>query len=310
MRTVRIGTVSYLVEDEPHTIELNLDRACDYVARASALGCDVVCLPEMFRTIGVPERPYDAEPMTGETARRLASAARDANINLLANWYVEEEGAIYNQTTIFDRAGVVVGRYRKVQPTGGEARFVRAGSELPVFDLDVGRIAVMTCMDIYFPEIARVYAHKGAEVLFWPTVMHGPTQEGVLAQLRSRAIDNSLFLVESNMAGHPPYAPYAGRYRPGTARIIDPNGDVLAQTGRREGIAFADVDLDEIRLTSWCVLFREPDHFREDLESMTRLDLYAREYSALAPMQTRNAEYFAACPGPAEFTSSDLPDAP
>jgi hypothetical protein len=107
------------------------------------------------------------------------------------------------------------------------------------------------------------------------------------------------------MAGRPPYAPYAGRYRPGTARILDPNGDVLAQTGRREGIAFADVDLDEVRLTSWCVLFREPDRFREDLESMTRLDLYAREYARLAPLQARNTEYFAACPGPAEFTSSE-----
>jgi predicted amidohydrolase len=108
----------------------------------------------------------------------------------------------------------------------------------------------------------------------------------------SRAIDNALVVVESNMAGHPPYAPYSGRYRPGTARIIDHNGDLLAQTGRREGLAFADVDLDEIRLTSWCVLLREPDHFREDLESITRLDLYAREYRELAASQNRHAGYF------------------
>jgi predicted amidohydrolase len=309
MRKVRIGTVSFLLEDEPHTIAMNIDRACSYVERAAAERCDVVLLPEMFRTINVPERAYDSEEIPGPTAERLASAARSGGINVLGNWYVREGDAIYNQTTIFDRDGAIVGHYRKVQPTGGEARSVTAGSELPVFDLDCGRIAIMTCMDIYFPEIARVYAHRGAEILFWPTVMHGPTQEGVLAQLRSRAIDNSLVLVESNMAGHPPYAPYAGRYRPGTARIIDPNGDVIAQTGRREGVAFADVDLDEIRLTSWCVLFREPDHFREDLESMTRLDLYAREYAALAPMQTRNPEYFAACPGPEDITSESN-DAP
>lgn len=310
MRNVRIGTVSFLLEDEPHTIAMNIDRACEYVARAAAERCDVVCLPEMFRTINVPERSYDAEEVPGVTSERLAVAARDGEIYVLGNWYVREGDAMYNQTTIFDRSGAVVGSYRKVQPTGGEARFVRAGDELPVFELDFGRIAVMTCMDIYFPEIARVYAHRGAEVLFWPTVMHGPTQEGVLAQLRSRAIDNGLVVVESNMAGHPPYAPYAGRYRPGTARIIDSSGDVLAQTGHREGIAFTDVDLDEIRLTSWCVLFREPDHFREDLESMTRLDLYAREYAALAPMQSRNSDYFAACDGPADATKPDADDAP
>jgi predicted amidohydrolase len=153
---------------------------------------------------------------------------------------------------------------------------------LPVFVLDFGRIAVMICMDIYFPEIPRIYALKGAEVLFWPTVTHGPTQEILRTQLTARAVDNSIVLVESNFANHPPYAPYSGRFRPATARILDHNGDILAQTGRRHGVAIAEVDLDEVRLTSGCVLKREPDHIREDLERITRLDFYAKEYATLA----------------------------
>jgi predicted amidohydrolase len=94
-------------------------------------------------------------------------------------------------------------------------------------------------------------------------------------------------VVEANLANHPPYAAYAGRYRPATARIIDHNGDILAQTGRRHGVATATVDLDEVRLTSQCVLIREPDRMREDLESITRLDLYAREYAGLSRKQKR-----------------------
>ena len=74
--------------------------------------------------------------------------------------------------------------------------------------------------------------------------------------------------------------------------IVDSNGDVLAQTGRRHGVAFADVDLDEVRLTSNTVLLREPDLFREDMESITRMDLYALEYAAIAEKQVRNREYF------------------
>jgi hypothetical protein len=58
--------------------------------------------------------------------------------------------------------------------------------------MDFGRIAVMICMDIYFPEIPRIYAFKGAEILFWPTVSHGPTQETLRTQLTARAVDNSL----------------------------------------------------------------------------------------------------------------------
>ena len=76
MRKVRLGTVSFLLEDEPHTIAMNVDRACDYVARAAAERCDVVCLPEMVRTINVPEHAYDAEEMPGPTSERFARATR------------------------------------------------------------------------------------------------------------------------------------------------------------------------------------------------------------------------------------------
>ncbi len=292
MRIVRIATVSFLVEDEPHSIAMNVDRACNYVDDAARRNCDILCLPEMFRTVNVPDASYDAEVFPDETFARLAERARSGSINVVATWYVRDEGHVYNQATLIDRSGQLVGCYRKVQPTGAEATVIRAGSELPVFDLDFGRVAVMICMDIYFPEIPRIYAHKGAEILFWPTVSHGPTQEGLRCQLVSRAIDNALIIAESNMAGQPPYAPYVGRDRPGTARIVDFNGDTLSQTGRRSGVAVAEVDLDEVRLTSQCVLLREPDHFREDMESISRLDLYASEYERLSSGQHRNRQYF------------------
>jgi predicted amidohydrolase len=292
MRQVRIGTVSFLVEDTPHTIEMNIKRGIEYIRRAARLGCDIICLPEMFRTLNVPGMESDADLFPGPTSGRLGAVAKEEGINVIATYYVEVEGRIYNQATIFNRNGEIVGFYRKVQPTASETGVVSAGSELPVFDLDIGRVAVMICLDVYFSEITRIYAHKGAEIVFWPTVMHGPTQSGVLAQLTSRAIDHSLVIVESNLSGHPPYAPYAGRYRPGTARILDHNGDIIAQTGRRHGIAVADIDLDEKRLTSWAVLIREPDQFREDMESITRLDLFAREYAALVGSQRRHAPYF------------------
>jgi predicted amidohydrolase len=144
----------------------------------------------------------------------------------------------------------------------------------------------MICMDIYFPEIARIYAMKGVEILFWPTTTHGPSQSGLEAQLRSRAIDNSIHIVESNLSGDPPYAPYAGRFYPGNARIVDHNGDIIAQTGRRSGLAIADIDLDEPRKTQGVFLINEPDNTREDLEALTRMDLYAREYESLAKSRT------------------------
>lgn len=289
MRTVRIGTTAFLVEDSPHTIEMNIERAVDYVTLAKERGADILCLPEMVSTANVPrELEYHAEEFPGDFTRGFQRAARKHDINLIAPYLVRSHKRIYNQATIFDRKGKIVGFYRKVQPTAEEGRHVAPGNELPVFDLDFGRIAVMICMDIYFPEIPRIYAFKGAEIVFWPTVSHGPTQESLRTQLTARAIDNSLVLVEANLANHPPYAAYIGRYHPATARIIDHNGDILAQTGRRHGVAVASVDLDEVRLTSQCVLIREPDRMREDLESITRLDLYAKEYAKIARRQKRH----------------------
>lgn len=288
MRNVNIGTTSFLVEDSPHSVEMNLTRAVAYIAVAKERGADILCLPEMVSTANVPEElEYYAEEYPGDVTRTFQRAARANRINLIAPYLVRSGRKVYNQATIIDRKGKIVGFYRKVQPTAEESRHVAPGNELPVFDLDFGRIAVMICMDIYFPEIPRVYAFKGAEILFWPTVSHGPTQEALRTQLTSRALDNSLIVVESNLANHPPYAAYIGRYRPATARIIDHNGDVLAQTGRRHGVATASVDLDEVRLTSQCVLIREPDQMREDLARITRLDLYAREYAKLSRIQKR-----------------------
>jgi len=288
MRPVTIATTAFLLEDSPHTVEMNVARAVDYIE--SAKGSDIVCLPEMVATANVPkELEYYAEEFPGKITRIFQAAARKQGINLVAPYLVRIGKKLYNQATIIDRKGKIVGSYRKLQPTAEELRRVTPGDDLPVFDLDFGRVAVIICMDIYFPEIPRIYAFKGAEILFWPTVSHGPTQEALRTQATARALDNSLILVESNLANHPPYAPYAGRFRPATARIIDHNGDILAQTGRRHGVAMATVDLDEKRLTSHCVLIREPDEIREDLESITRLDLYAREYAKLSKSRKRKA---------------------
>jgi predicted amidohydrolase len=288
MRNVTIGTTAFLVEDSPHTLDMNIGRAVGYIALAKEMGADILCLPEMVSTANVPEElEYSTEEYPGDITKTFRRAARTHKINVIAPYLIRSGKKVYNQATVIDRKGTIVGFYRKVQPTAEESRHVAPGNELPVFDLDFGRIAVMICMDIYFPEIPRIYAFKGAEILFWPTVSHGPTQETLRTQLTARAVDNSLIVAEANLANHPPYAAYAGRYRPATARIIDHNGDLLAQTGRRHGVATARVDLDEVRLTSQCVLIREPDRMREDLESITRLDLYAREYAKLSRKQKR-----------------------
>jgi predicted amidohydrolase len=287
---VRIAAVSFLMDDAPHTVALNLERTAAYVAEAATRGADVVCLPEAVPTLAVPGDPVALTRGEGRAWRPyFSSLAKRHRINLIAPFYVRNGARLWNQATVFHRDGTLAGAYRKVQPNGAELAYTTPGTTLPVIRLDIGTVAVLLCMDMHFPEIARIYALKGVELLFWPTVTHGPTQEGLAALLRTRAADNSLVIAEANLAGAPPYAPYNGRFRPGNARIVDHNGDLLAQSGRRHGLAIADVDLDETRLTSEVVLLREPDRTREDMESLVRLDLYAAEYARLTARRKRGA---------------------
>lgn len=290
-RYINIATVSFLVDDEPTTIEKNIERAISYIKEASDRGADIVCLPEWFNITNVKNITIfdSAEPVPGPLSFRLSNTAKEYNVSIIATYPVLDSGRFYNQATIFNKKGEIVGFYRKVQPTASEVKSVgiTPGDEFPVFDVESAKIAVMICMDIYFPEIVRIYAFKGAEIVFWPTMAHGPTQSALETQFRARAIDNSMIMVQSNYACKPPYAPYAGRFRPGRAYIVDHNGDIIADTGRREGIAIARLDLDEVRLTSGCVGIREPDYMREDLQAITRLDLYGNEYIKLAKSQKR-----------------------
>ena len=287
MRRVRIATASFLIEDTPHTTEQNFTQCEQLIMDAAWQEADILCLPETVLTSNVSNGHESPEDIPGKWTELFQAAANEHHIAVIAPFYARVEGTVYNQATLIDSSGKIVGCYRKLQPTGWEARFVTPGHELPVFETSFGKVAIMICMDMYFPEIARIYAMKGAELLFWPTTTHGPTQSGLEAQVRSRAIDNSITIVESNLAGHAPYAPYAGRFYPGNARIIDHNGDIIAQTGRRAGLAIADIDLDEMRLTKGVFLINDTDRAREDLEALTRMDLYAREYASLAQSQQR-----------------------
>jgi predicted amidohydrolase len=286
MSKIRVATASFLMEDSAHAVQQNLARADEYVRDAAAQHSQIICLPETATSNGT-KNPLEEAKHSDDWMRHFSDTAKKYGVIVIAPFFVQEGSAIYNQATVFSRGGEVLGSYRKVQPTGSEARKITPGNDFPIIDLGFAKIAIMICMDIYFPEVARIYAMKGADILFWPTTTHGPTQQGLEAQLRSRAIDNSLWIVESNLAGHAPYAPYAGRFFPGNARVVDFNGDIIAQTGRRGGIAVCDIDLAERRTTQDVFLINSPDDTRADLEALARLDLYASEYAALAARQNR-----------------------
>ena len=142
------------------------------------------------------------------------------------------------------------GRQRKVHLPPAERFAYTAGEGFAAFDTPVGRLGMLLCYDKLFPEAARALALDGAEVVCslaaWPVDRHNParrvrddrqTRHFDLVD-QARAVENQVFTVASNQTG--PWGPL--RFL-GGAKIVDPDGAVLARTGARAGLAVATVDL-------------------------------------------------------------------
>ncbi len=182
-------------------------------------------------------------------------------------------GRMHNLALVIDPAGRIVGHYAKVHPTRGEmARGGVAGDDFPVFDLDFGRIGVVICHDLSFPESTRVLGLRGAEVVFWPSWWSGWGEELSFTVIRSRAIDNACYLVDASF-GQP-----AGRaWRPGMvlgrSGVIGPDGLILSSAGRYVGMSLATVDLDQPRIAH-SFSYSDEGEFRRDMLADRRPDAY------------------------------------
>lgn len=243
-RVVRIATVSLELPPGPQTVSQNLDRAAAAVNAAGSHHPDIVCLPEMYPALGAADYPAAAREAASPAAgvsQRMAAAARRWHCYLLSPSAEEADGRLYNTTSVFDRSGHAIGAYRKTHLAPGEEELFTPGDDYPVIETDFGRIGIMTCMDVHYPEIARIYALQGVDILFWPTMAYGPTGEFLEVLFRSRAMDNQIYCVTSNFCQQP----YLAGKPMGRAYVVGPDGKIRADTGHRPGIAVVDLDLDE-----------------------------------------------------------------
>jgi predicted amidohydrolase len=115
---------------------------------------------------------------------------------------------------------------------------ITPGAEYPVFEADFGKVGMMICWDHWFPEPARILRLKGAELLVLPIAGDGDTKHWDITS-RARAIDNGVYLVASSTVAQSP------------SRIVDPTGEVLAETLDPFGIAVSDIDLDREDRLHW-----------------------------------------------------------
>ena len=193
---------------------------------------------------------------------------------VLPIYRLDAAGRLRNTAVVIDRHGQITGCYDKVHPTRNEMspKGVVAGAGWPVFALEWGRLGVMICHDNSFVESARCLALEGAEVIAWPHVQSGAGDVVWDITLRSRAIDNGVYLVSSCYAVRG-----EGAWRPGLmvgrSGVVGEDGTVLAEMSREVGVATATVDLDRPRLVhSWTRGGEYP--YAEEFRADRRPDTY------------------------------------
>lgn len=223
-RPVRIAGVFHRPRNTASREE-SVRQFCDIITSKSCAGCDLICLPEGITVIGTGKTYADvAEPLNGPTAAALSEAAGRQKAYVVAGIYERDGKRIYNTAVLIDRAGKLVGSYRKAYlPQEESDAGLTPGDDLPVFETDFGKVGIMVCWDVQYPEPARGLAAAGAEVIALPI------WGGSELLTRARAIENHVFVVTSS---------YDMR-----TMVVDPAGEVLADAPTEPGVAAATVDL-------------------------------------------------------------------
>lgn len=225
--------------------EENVERALKRIEEAARQGARAVALPELFTTgFDYEYVRRVAAPFPNPVTEALGEAARGLEITLVGGSLPERAGArIYNTSTLFDPKGRLQGKYRKVHlfPPMEEDRNFRPGRGSRVFETDLGRVGLLLCYDLRFPEEARSLASQGMEVLFLPSEFPDPRRVHWRTLIRARAIENQAYVVAVNRVGSDGRDTFFGE-----TSIIDPWGETLASAGGGEAIVTAEIDLGRV----------------------------------------------------------------
>ncbi len=249
-RKVRLATVSMLYRydfKEMEYYEFMMKNATEYLYDAAKEKPDLIVLPENFAHLQLSKvlRDQVAEEipdMGAPMQKAMSEIAKDIQCNIIFGLTEKEGDRYYNSAVIIDRMGKYVGKYQKVHLCPSEMWYYAAGNEIPVFDLDIGKIGITICMDIHYPEMWRIMALKGADIIAHPTGWRDYTGNLCESIVNARAIDNQNYIVTSHLVE----APYLAGKLFGHSRIVDPYGRTRADTGHLPGYASAVVDLDEV----------------------------------------------------------------
>jgi predicted amidohydrolase len=230
-RNITVGTV-YFRPPGP-TVEKNISLMSDLLDEAGKAGCTIVCLPEGWPTCntGLGMTKVESNTLGGSASVMMSQKAKQYGMYIVSGLYSWSGDTLKNVAALYGRQGKIEAVYEKVHlPDAETEQGAVPGNSLPVFTTDFGRIGILICWDNAFPEVSRILALNGAEILFCP--VWGDVRGTDLWKItpRIRAADNGVYFVTSIFDGH--------------SLIVNPAGDILGESGTQGTLITANIDLN------------------------------------------------------------------
>lgn len=235
--------------------EENLQKMTEMICRAAKEGAKLICFPELSYTgyFVKKERLQElAEPEDGFFVTCLRELSVRYGIGILAGFAEREEESVYNTCILTDTRGNLAGKARKVHLWKSEKKRFAPGDEYPVFETEFGKVAIIICYDLEFPEPARIAALKGAELILCPAAWSVPAARRWELDMAGNSLFNLLYIAGSN---------FSDELCCGLSGVTGPDGMWAAQArGQEETIVYAEIDKAQI------ALMREKLPYYEDLD--------------------------------------------
>jgi predicted amidohydrolase len=220
-------------------VDANLDYVRTALRRVAAQGANLAVLPEMWSSGFAYRNLNELAGRTAGIVEELLELSRDLKLVIVGSMPEPHGEKVFNTVFVADN-GRLAGVYRKLHLFSllGEDRAFDSGDRWLLADTTLGKIGVIICYDLRFPELSRRLALEGAAVICVPAQWPKPRQEHWRTLLRARAIENQLFVVACNACG-----PIGKLDFFGMSLIIDPKGELLAEAGEAECEISALLDL-------------------------------------------------------------------
>ncbi len=244
----------------------NISAVSDLVAQAADKGAQIILPPELFsgpyfcKTQDEAHFALARPTLEHPSVKAMAKLAKQLGVAIPTSFFERDGSHFYNTLAMIDADGEVLGTYRKSHIPDGpgyqEKFYFRPGnSGFKVWDVFGARIGVGICWDQWYPEVARVMALMGAEMLFYPTAIGAEPQDATLdtrhmwrRAMVGHAVSNTMPVIAANRVGSEDDHGGDPQKFYGTSFIANEWGDIVAELDDSEtGIMVATFDLDQAR---------------------------------------------------------------